>query len=141
MKVLNNKVLFELIPQKNLDIKQMMQNPSGVLEYGKVLQVGSKVEDIKKGDIITVYSNDIRKYDGKCFCGENSVLFVNNNSRNGRTHLKNPKSTVSQFTKATVESTTEEGLEKGDEVIYLGTFIDLPDGSKLLNNSQIFSKV
>lgn len=141
MKVLNNKILFELIPQKDLNLRQMMENPSGTLEYGKVIQVGKLVEDIKKGDVITIYTNDVRKYDGKCFCSENSVLFVNDNSRNGRTHLKNPKQTVSKFTKATVVSTTEDGIKKGDDVIFMGTFIDLPDGSKILNNSQIFSKV
>ena len=55
MKVLNNKVYFELLDDSQQPQKTIFQPNADMLKLGRVIDVGQKVEYISEGDIITIY--------------------------------------------------------------------------------------
>lgn len=142
MRALNNKLIIEVLPESEQYEKDIFSRGGNVLRKCKVIDAGDKVVNVKVGDIISLYFHDILHYENHSYCGENNVLFINDIPPDNRVHLIKTKSGLSTLQEARVISTMDENLKKDDVVLYNDrTGLTLPDGSTIVGNSQVYSKI
>ena len=140
-KVLNNKVYFELLPESEQPKKTIFQPNMDILKIGRVIDVGHRVENIKKGDKITLHINNISKYIGnECFCNDRDVIFINGYPQDGRVQITEVEDiSMSSFKKARVIKSSTEDIQDNSNVYYKdGQFLELPDHTKILSETQIY---
>lgn len=143
MRALNSKVMYTLLPDSEQPKRSVFNPDAENLKKCKVLSVGSKVENIKVDDIITLYIHDIRMAEENIgYCNDTNPIFINDKPQPNKTHIKTKKTNkISKFSKATVLSSTDKELKEGDEVGYIkGTGLELPDGTEIISDTQIFYK-
>ena len=140
-KVLNNKVYFELLPESEQPKKTIFQPNMDILKIGRVIDVGHRVENIKKGDKITLHINNISKYIGnECFCNDRDVIFINGYPQDGKVQITEVEDiSMSSFKKARVIKSSTEDIQDNSNVYYKdGQFLELPDHTKILSETQIY---
>lgn len=141
MRVLNNKIHFELLPPEYQPQKTIFNPTADMLKLAKVIDVGCKVEEVKKEDIITLYEMAIKSLgDGTGFCSERDVIFTNNIPQKNKVHIKNQeKLDMSMLNKATVVNSNCEDISQDDTVFYInGQSHILPDNTEIISESQIY---
>lgn len=143
MIVLNNKVYFELLDDSKQPKKTIFTPNAEMLKHAKVISVGSKVEEIKEEDIITLYVNHINMIDEKeGLCSDRDPVFINYYPRKDKINASlEEKSSLTPFTKAKVISSSCNDIKDGDTVyIKSGQGHILPDNTELISESQIYYK-
>lgn len=143
MKALNNKVSFKLLPDSEQPKRSVLNPDAESLKKATVLSVGYKVEHIKVGDVIVLYTNDIRiAEEGIGYCNETNPIFINDKPQPNKTHIQTKKTNkISKFNKAIVKSSTDKELQEGDEIGYVkGSGLILPDHTEIISDTQIFYK-
>lgn len=144
MIALNNKVKFELLPEDRQPKPTVLNPNADALKLAIVLSVGHKVENIKEGDTITLYNNDVMIFEDKIgYCVDSNPIFINDRPQPNKTNILPEKATtISKFSKATVLSSTDKNLNAGDKVGYKdGNGLKLPDESLIVSDTQIFFKL
>lgn len=144
MKPLNNKIFFELLDEKHQPKKSILVPDGDILKKAKVLDVGNKVTNIKKGDEIVLYVNDIRGIgDRKGYCNDTNPIFINDKPQANKTHISKISSdNLTRFDNGKVISSTDDNLKKDDIIGYIkGNGLILPDSSEIISDTQIFFKV
>lgn len=143
MRVLNNKIYFELLPAEDQPKKTIFNPTADMLKLAKVIDVGCKVEEVKKEDIITLYEVAIKNLgDGTGLCSERDVIFANSIPQKNKVHIKNQeKVDLSMLNKATVVNSNCEDVSQDNTVFYInGQSHILPDNTEIISESQIFYK-
>lgn len=141
MRVLNNKIYFELLPPDAQPQKTIFNPTADMLKLAKVIDVGCKVEEVRKDDIITLYEISIKNLgDGTGFCSERDVIFSNSIPQKNKVHIRNQeKVDLSMLNKATVINSNCEDISKDETVFYInGQSHILPDNTEIISESQIF---
>lgn len=141
---LNNKILFELLPEEKQPKRSVLVPDADTLKLVIVLEVGDKVSNCKKNDIVTLHISDILSIDdSKGYCTDSNLLFINGSPQLGKTHiqpLKNEK--LSKLNKAKVIVSNDKNLNKNDTIGYRkGNGLILPDHTEIISDNQIFFKV
>lgn len=141
MKVLNNKVYFELLDDSQQPQKTIFQPNADMLKLGRVIDVGQKVEYISEGDIITIYITSISMLDStKGLCNDRDIIFNNSVPQKGKVHIGEQKNNkLSVFNSAKVLSSNSPDIQNEEEVYYKsGQSHVLPDNTEIISESQIF---
>ena len=141
IKVLNTKIHFELLPESDQPQKTVFQPNMDVLKIGKVLDIGHKVEKVKKGDFITLHINNISKYiQNDYFCNERDVIFINGYPQEGKVQITEQEDiNMTSFKKARVLKSSTNDIKDNEKVFYKdGQFLELPDHTKILSETQIY---
>lgn len=144
MKPLNNKIFFELLDEKYQPKKSILVPDGDILKKAKVLDIGDKVTNIKKGDEIVLYVNDIRGIgDRKGYCNDTNPIFINDKPQPNKTHISKISSdNLTKFDNGKVISSTDNNLKKNDIIGYIKeNGLILPDSSEIISDTQIFFKV
>lgn len=140
-KVLNTKIYFQLLPESEQPQKTVFQPNMDVLKIGQVIDVGHKVEKVKKGDFITLHINNISKYiQNDCFCNERDVIFINGYPQEGKVQITEQEDmNMTSFKKARVLKSSSNDIKDNEKVFYKdGQFLELPDHTKILSETQIY---
>lgn len=143
MVVLNNKILLEVLDDEFQPKKTFLNTTADLLKYCKVLDVGKKVEDIKKDDIVKLYVININFLDKKTgFCNEKDIIFINDYPRENKVHIKNQtKENLGFLHKADVIKSSSDDIEDNDEIYYKhGQSHILPDNTEIVSETQIYYK-
>ena len=141
MKVLNNKIYFELLEDSEQPQKTIFQPNADMLKLCRVIDVGQNVEYVSEGDIITIYVTSISMLDStKGLCTERDVIFNNSIPQKGKVHIGQQKNNeLSVFKSGKVLSSNSQDIEKNDEVYYKpGQSHVLPDNTEIISETQIF---
>ena len=136
--------MFELLPEDQQPKPTLLNPNADDLKKAKVLGVGCKVQYIKEYDVITLYNNDIMIVeDNTGYCTETNPIFINDKPQPNKTNILPENSlSISKFSKATVLTSTDPQLKKGDKVGYKkASGLVLPDQSEIISDTQIFFKV
>ena len=143
MTPLNNKILYEVLPDSEQPQKSVFAPDMDKLKKCRVLDIGSEVKWVKTGDVITVYINDMNRYDDKKgYCIERSVIFREDYPQVGKVHITDiEENPLSQFTKARVIQSSANDIYKDDHVYFKNgqTFV-LPDNTEIISETQIYFK-
>lgn len=142
-RVLNNKILFELLSDDKQPQKTIFNTNATMLKLGRVVSVGDEVEKIKKGDIITVYVTTIFMLDGKMgFCSQRDIIFTNDIPAENKVHVKHQsKEDLSLFDSAIVVNSNSKNIDSGDKIFFRkGQSHILPDNTEIISDSQIYYK-
>lgn len=142
MKPVNNKIYFKILPDETNEglVKYMPTNGLG-LKKVEVLEVGNSVVEVKKGDIISLYANDIMLITSETgFCTELNVVLINSNPKKGKVRVTKPEKMLGQkLSKAKVISTGDDEITLNSKVGFReGQSLALIDGSEIISNTQIF---
>lgn len=143
MRPLNNKIKFELLPEDEQPKKTSMVPFGDALKKVKVLEVGTKVEDIEKDDILVLYNHDVMLFEGSMgYCLDRDPVFINDHPQKNKTHIQPKKADrLSKFEKGTVLSTTDPEMSKGDEIGFKkANGLILPDNTEIISDTQIYFK-
>jgi hypothetical protein len=137
----NSKILFELLPEKDQPKKTALKPHADMMKHALVTDVGSKVEEINIGDIITLYVTTmfmIEKNIG--FCSERDVIFTNNIPQKGKVHIhRQSKNPLQPLSNAVVINSNSSDIEKGEKVFYReGQSMQLPDNTEIISETQIY---
>lgn len=142
MKVLNNKIYFELLPDSEQPQKTIFSPNMDMLKLCKVIDIGNKVFDfIKKEDIITLYVNNIQMIDKtKGFCNDKDVLFINEYPLKGKVHVtEQEKPKITPFSKAKVKKSSVDDIKDNENIYYKqGQSHILPDSTEIISETQIY---
>ena len=142
MKPVNNKIYFKILPEDNKEgLTKFMPTEGLGLKKVEVLDVGSSVVEVKKGDIISLYANDIMHITVDTgFCTELNVVLINSNPKNGKIRVSKPEKVLGQkLSKAKVISTGDKEISSGSKVGFRpGQSLTLIDGSEIISNTQVF---
>lgn len=141
--ILNSKIWFDLLEDSKQPKKTIFTPNAEMLKLGKVKATGSKVEEVKVGDIITLYVNSIHFLNEKeGFCTEREVVFRNGLPQKGKVHIKEQENVnMTSFNKAKVVKSSSEDVEEGDVINYKnGQSHILPDNTEIISESQIYFK-
>lgn len=137
----NSKILFELLPDKDQPKKTALRPNADLMKHGKVLDIGSKVEDVSIGDIITLYVTTMFMIEkNKGFCSERDVIFTNDIPQKGKVHIhRQSKKPLQKFSNAEVVNSNAADVEKGETVYYReGQSMVLPDHTEIISETQIY---
>ena len=115
MIVLNNKIYLELLDDELQPKKTFLNTDADLLKYCNVLDVGSNVYEVKKGDIITLYVININFIDSKKgFCSDRDVIFINNRPKEKKVHINSQqKEKYGILYKASVISSNSNDINDG----------------------------
>lgn len=145
IKPLNTKIYFKLLPEDKQPKKTIIAPDGDILKIGTVLDVGHEVEQIKKGDTITLYGYDcIRLDQNRAVTNERSVIFINGIPQKNKTHIieVGDDSMLSVLTKAKVIGSSSKDMSEEDLVFFKkGAGLILPDKTEIVSDSQIFFKL
>lgn len=143
MKAVNNKILYELLPEEDQPKKTIFSPGMDMLKRLRVLDKGSKVDDINVGDIITVYVHDMNQISSeRGFCNSTSVIFTNDIPPKGTVHVNNiNKESLSNFANGDVIQSNSEDIQKEDKIYFKQDKAHiLPDNTEIISERQIFYK-
>lgn len=141
MKIVNSKIYFEVLPEKDQDKKTVFTPNADMMKYAKVIDIGHKVEWVQSGDIIKLYVNTMFMTEkGKGFCAERDVIFCNQIPQKGKVHIKEQvKDKITSLKTAKVINANCEDIESGDTVAYRdGQSLILPDNTEIVSETQIY---
>ena len=143
-KALNSKILFELLPEDKQPQKTIFAPNMDLMKFAKVLSVGKKVEDVKVGDIITIYVTTmvmLKKTIG--FCSERDVILTNNIPPKGKIHInQQSKEGITVLMNANVINSNSEDIDTGDQIYYkVGNSHQLPDNTEIISEQQVYYKL
>lgn len=136
MRAVNNRMILELLEDNNPN--DILMRNEYIIKKAKVLDIGGGVKNVKIGDVVSVYFNDIKHYEGICYCTENNVLFINNVPPESRVHLVRTNMGLHDVHEGEVIATNHVELSKGDKVIYQSRAgLELPDGTEIIGGTQV----
>lgn len=145
MAIVNNKVLFVLLPEKDQPQKTIFTPHADIWKHAKVMEVGHKVEIAKEKDIITVYVSTmvmIEKNIG--ICSDRDIIFINGIPTEGKVQINQQSksdSGLSILKSANVVSSNSGDISPGNKVFYKeGKSHELPDNTEIILESQIYYK-
>lgn len=141
MKVLNNKILMTILDDGHQPQKTIFSPNADMLKLFKIVDVGEKVELVKKGDIVTTYVNNVTLLNGdEYFCTERDILFINDYPQPGKIHLRGQvKEKLTLFNSAEVIKSSSGDIEDEDKVFYkAGQSHVLPDSTEIISESQVY---
>ena len=143
LKVLNNKLHIRLLPDAEQPKKSIFSPDAEMLKKAEVLDVGQKVTEIEKGQIITLYVNSLYMLGTEeAFCTDRDPIFINGYPREGKVNVGNTeKKTMTSFTKGIALKSSSGDIDDND-VIYFreGQSHILPDNTEIISESQIYFK-
>jgi hypothetical protein len=140
-KILNSKIFFEVLPDKDQPQKSPFSPNADLMKYAKVLDIGHKVEWVEIGDVIKLYVNTMFMIEkNKGFCSERDVIFRNSIPPKGKVHIKDQiKDTMSPLKNAKVIQSNSEDIISNDTIGYRdGQSLILPDGTEIISETQIY---
>lgn len=144
MEIHGDKIYYEILPDSDQPQKTIFTPNADMLKRVKVLDVGDMVVNKKKGDILTLYVNDMTRYGDydKGFCIDRHVIFTNDIPQYLKVQVKNiQKDTMEVLSKGTVVESGSENIKKDDDIVFKhGQSHILPDNSEIISDSQIYFK-
>lgn len=141
MKVLGDKILYELLPIDEQPKSSIFQPNMDMLKRGRVIKVGKDCKEICEGDVITFYVNHMRVLDKDLgFLMERDVIFINEVVREGKVELRPMgHKHLTNFDLGEVVSSGYDEVSKGAVVGYQkGQSHILPNNNEILSKTQIF---
>lgn len=141
MNVVNNKIYFDLLVESEQDQKTIFTPNADMMKYALVLDVGHKVEWVKKGDVIKLYVNTMFMTEkGKGFCAERDVIFCNQIPQKGKVHIKEQtKDKITSLKTAKVINANCDDIQTDDIIAYRdGQSLILPDNTEIVSETQIY---
>lgn len=147
VRTLSNKIRFKLLDEDKQPKNTILDPNAELLKVCEVIDIGPQVTEVKVGDLITLFSQDIIRtgLQKDCFCTIHSVLFINEYTKQDRFLVSEKKNNDlgSMFKKVTVLKThVGSDMNVGDDVLVKSNAgILLPDSSLMMNTSIAFCVV
>lgn len=143
MKVLNTKIYLELLPDDDQPKRTILKPDAEMMKHYRVLDVGHRVEIVKKDDIVTTYVNNVMMLDtSKGLCSERDIVFINHSPQPGKINITDQsKVPLTGFKSGRVLSSGVDDISKDDRVYYKpGQSHVLPDHTELISETNIYFK-
>lgn len=144
MKVLFNKVYYELLDEDEQPKNTIFQPKMDSLKKAKVLGVGSECTEVKEGDIITIHVFHHKPLEGsKGLIPERDVLFINDCARLGKIEIQplGCEDLLTSFHRGRIVSSGCEELKPDDIIGYeSGAGVSLPNNNELISKTIVYFK-
>jgi len=143
MKVLFNKVYYELLDDAEQPKNTIFQPKMDSMKRAKVLGVGNECTEVKEGDIITIYVFHHKTLEGnKGMIQERDIVFINDNARLGKVEIQPlGHNNFTSFHQAKVLSSGCEELKPDDIIGYEnGAGVVLPNNNELISKNIVYYK-
>ena len=142
MRPVNNKILFDLLPDYEQPRKTVFSPDADTMKVARVISTGPEVtQDIKKDLKITFYVHGSRMLDSRTgVISDRDVVFVDDRPRPGKVHVTEQETkSMSSLGTARVISSGSKDISDREEIFYSpGQSLQLPDGTEIISETQIF---